>query len=193
MTVGRIPKAEYTSRERVPFDNYPTPVSFTRGLLECEQFDGEIWEPAAGDGHMVQVLRDAGHEVLATDIQTGDDFLQISHTVDNVVTNPPYSLALEFTFHALECTRDKVALLVKTAYLEGVARHDRLFKENPPSRVHVSTRKMFPAHKRGGGAFSHAWVVWEHGVTGPTTLDWFVPKGSVAMPEPGTPPTSSLA
>ncbi|MGL1659540.1 hypothetical protein ACSTH1_23845, partial [Vibrio parahaemolyticus] len=37
---------------------YPTPPEATRALLSVETFDGSIWEPACGKGHIADVLKD---------------------------------------------------------------------------------------------------------------------------------------
>jgi hypothetical protein len=46
-------------------DLYETPEVATRALLLVEQLPHHLWEPAAGRGAIVCVLRAAGHEVLA--------------------------------------------------------------------------------------------------------------------------------
>ena len=48
---------------------YCTPPHITKALLKREFFPGTIWEPAAGKGHIVQVLRECGYtDVVASDI-----------------------------------------------------------------------------------------------------------------------------
>jgi len=37
-------------------DFYPTPKEATQALLDREEFEGNIWEPACGEGHMSKVL-----------------------------------------------------------------------------------------------------------------------------------------
>ncbi|MDE8344167.1 MAG: hypothetical protein POG24_10155, partial [Acidocella sp.] len=37
-------------------DFYPTPGWATYALINSEQFEGDIWEPACGDGSMSEVL-----------------------------------------------------------------------------------------------------------------------------------------
>jgi hypothetical protein len=49
-------------------DLYETPAVATRALCACEQLPHHIWEPAAGRGAIVDVLRGAGHEVVGTDL-----------------------------------------------------------------------------------------------------------------------------
>jgi hypothetical protein len=68
-----------------------------------------VWEPAAGDGNIVQVLRDNGIPVIASDIEKGGcdlhfvgDFLQRERAPSDctvILTNPPYKLAAQFSAH----------------------------------------------------------------------------------------------
>ena len=49
-------------------DLYETPPCATEALLQVERLPHWIWEPAAGRGAIVNVLRDHGHAVIASDI-----------------------------------------------------------------------------------------------------------------------------
>ena len=49
-------------------DLYETPSVAIEALLRVEQLPHHIWEPACGRGAIVNVLRSAGHSVVATDI-----------------------------------------------------------------------------------------------------------------------------
>lgn len=53
---------------RVENDFYPTPEIATVLLLENEKFEGEIWEPACGDGAMSTVIERYGYPVKSTDL-----------------------------------------------------------------------------------------------------------------------------
>ena len=53
---------------RAPYEFYPTPPQATRALLSGEEFDGSIWEPACGEGHIANVLVTAGYDVVSTDL-----------------------------------------------------------------------------------------------------------------------------
>lgn len=53
-------------RERDDF--YATPAPSTEALLSVEQFEGNIWEPCCGEGHISRVLEDAGYTVQSTDL-----------------------------------------------------------------------------------------------------------------------------
>jgi hypothetical protein len=177
---GLTPDA--VNREKNDF--YPTPPEGTRALLNVESFDGEIWEPACGDGRMSRVLEAAGYRVMSSDLidrgygETGVDFLATRRTVPNIVTNPPFKLALPFVRHALECTTGKVAMLVRLAWLEGHRRME-LFQTTPLARVWVFSKRLSMPRAGGptpaGGMIAFAWLVWEQGHDGPPTIGWIVP------------------
>lgn len=147
-------------------DFYPTPKWATRALVENEIFDGEIWEPACGDGTMARVLAEAGNEVFASDLydrgfgESGVDFLQENRTSDNIVTNPPYNSAEGFVAAGLRLAKRKFALLLRLAFLEGANRQRTIFSENPPARVWVFSERItfYPsgAVKKGSGTTAYA-------------------------------------
>ena len=49
-------------------DLYQTPAEAVHALLRVEDIPHGVWEPAAGRGAIVSVLRDRGHAVIASDI-----------------------------------------------------------------------------------------------------------------------------
>ena len=109
-------------------DMYPTPSVATEALLRVEQLPARIWEPAAGDGAIVDVLREHGREVVASDLADygfpldfAADFPALTAApagVDAIVTNPPFRLAEQLVAHALKlCPR--VVMLVRLAFLES--------------------------------------------------------------------------
>lgn len=172
---------------RETHDFYPTWPAATRALLSVEPFTGPIWEPACGDGAMSRVLEAAGHHVISTDLvdrgygEGGRDFLmEWTPRAPNIVTNPPFRWAIEFTDRALQLTTGKVALFLRLAFLEGVER-GKWFRSTPLARVWVMSRRVPIARGRmcedgdGHGVIAFAWFVWEHGHAGPPTigfLDW---------------------
>jgi hypothetical protein len=90
---------------RLPNEFYPTPPEATRALLSAERFEGSIWEPACGEGAIANVLTDAGHKVVATDLVeygfgiSGIDFLkELRPRAKHIVTNPPYGSGLADAF-----------------------------------------------------------------------------------------------
>ena len=90
------------SRGRVDNDYYATPEEGTIPLFENEQFQGEIWECACGQGHMAEVFKENYYDVYSTDLVDrgyGEtrNFLKCCLPINrDIFTNPPFKLAEEF-------------------------------------------------------------------------------------------------
>ncbi len=165
-------------------DFYETPRVAVEALLGVEEFTGPIWECACGLCAISEVLIEHGHDVISTDLIArgygtgGIDFLlEWQPQAPNVLTNPPYKLALEFAQHALGLTTGKVALLLRLAWLESHARQ-AFFASHPPARVWVFAGRLPMMHRdgwtgrRASSAIPHAWFVWSKGHSGAPTLGW---------------------
>ena len=130
-------------------DYFPTPPWAVRALCEWlrdEQQeplgDQVCWEPACGELHMVRPLREYFGAVRASDVfryhedHAICDFPTVgaSHApVDWVITNPPFRLATDFVQTGLKVARRGVAMLVRSAFIEGVTRNRTLFSVLPPA------------------------------------------------------------
>ena len=104
--------SNHSKKERQSEDYYATDPKAAELLCDVEKFSGKIWEPACGEGHLSEVFRKRGYEVRSTDlIDRGygeqKDFLFFNDEDwdGNIVTNPPYRLANEFVYKALEVVR----------------------------------------------------------------------------------------
>ena len=175
------------SRERVENDYYATPPESTIALLEREKFSGDTLEPCCGQGHISEVLKDYGYEVISNDLvdrgygEHNEDFLNSkSLTANNVITNPPFKYAKEFIEKSLEVTNGKVAMFCKVQLLEGVSRRE-MFENTPLKTVYVFTKRQNPLRngspvdengKKWASTMCFAWFVWEHGYEGKPTIEW---------------------
>ncbi len=172
-----------TSAGRPENDWYPTPPEATLALLRAESFTGSIWEPACGDGAICRVLASEGyHDVRASDLidrgygEAPCDFLTSTRTADNIITNPPFTLAQQFVEKSLSCTTGKVAMLCKLVFLEGQKRK-AFFESTPLARVHVFSKRVNfyregERGKLGTSMMCFAWFVFEHGYTGEPVIRW---------------------
>jgi hypothetical protein len=167
-------------------DFFPTPAWAVVALMENEKFDGEIWEPACGDGTMARVLQSKGNNVIASDLydrgygEVGHDFLKTDRVADNIVTNPPYNAAEGFLKVGLTQAKSKCALLLRLAFLEGGNRYRTIFSKHPPSRVWIFSERItfYPAGaiKKGTGTTAYAWFVWDKAAPSEKSeLKWFPP------------------
>jgi len=153
-------------------DEYATPTYCTRALMKREQFDGNVWECACGSGQMVSVI-EKYNPCTGTDILFGVDFLRQDVKVDNIITNPPYKLALQFAIHGLKLTTKKLALFLRLNFLEGQGRYN-FFINNPPKMVYVFSKRqtLSATGVTSGGTIAYAWYVWEKGYKGCPCLSW---------------------
>lgn len=166
-------------------DFFPTPAWATYALVDNEQFRGDIWECACGDGAMSKVLYETGRSVISSDLydrgfgESDHDFLDSWRRAPNIVTNPPYNSAEGFVASGLERAGKKFALLLRLAFLEGANRQRTVFSKHPPSRVWVFSERItfYPsgATVKGSGTTAYAWFVWDKDAVGGTELRWFKP------------------
>lgn len=165
-------------------DYFPPPPWATRAFLRetLQTFRNRcgfhnVWEPACGEGHMVNVLQEFSSNVLASDVHDygkghavgsyvgqGSDVMPPWPECDWVVTNPPFNLAVEFAERSLDEARVGVALLVRSAFAEGGERFNRLFRDQRPTfiaqycdRVPMVKGRYDP---KASSATSYAWFVW---------------------------------
>ncbi len=167
---GGLKPALKRTADRDGPDFFPTPAWATHALIENEEFQGVIWEPACGDGAMAEVLKSTGNKVFASDAYDRGygkvhDFLISGSRADNIVTNPPYNSAEGFVKQGCRLARKKFALLLRLAFLEGANRARTIFSVNPPARVWVFSERItfYPkgAIQKGSGTTAYAWFVWD--------------------------------
>ena len=168
-------------------DFYPTPAWATEALLDYESFEGDVWEPACGDGAMAKVLTNAGLTVYSTDLHNrgfgvpGINFLMTKGwALDNIITNPPFGLAEEFILRALCMAKKKVAIFSRLAILESAGRYRNVFKDNPPARVLVFSERvtLYPSGivTAGTSTIAYSWIIWDKADKSERcTLSWIAP------------------
>ncbi len=166
-------------------DFFPTPAWATHALIDNEQFEGDIWESACGNGAMSEVLALTGNNIISTDLHyrgygEGDvDFLLSNRRATNIVTNPPYNAAEGFVKAGLRKSDRKFALLLRLAFLEGANRQRTIFTETPPSRIWVFSERItfYPAGaiQKGTGTTAYAWFVWDKQASPGTEMKWLRP------------------
>ncbi|OYW64672.1 MAG: hypothetical protein B7Z40_13570 [Bosea sp. 12-68-7] len=159
-------------------DFFPTPPWATRAFLhEVLQAEfaalglNSVWEPAAGadgTGHAVGSFIGQGPDVIAP------------IPVEWIITNPPFNLAVDFAERALREAKVGVALLLRTSWMEGGERYERLFRNRPPrlvaqycERVPMVAGRYDPT---ASVATSYAWFVWHQAhFRKETRLIWIAP------------------
>lgn len=175
-------------------DYFPTPPWATRALIEVVLGKNlnSIWEPACGEGHMAEVLREYCADVTASDIHDYGyndytvDFLTCEHfnrkdeDVDWIITNSPFGDHIEqFVLHALKLAKIGIAMFVPLRWLETVGRYENIFRDNPPTcmaffaeRVNLCRGRWEPT---GSTATAYIWLVWVKGK--PPQPPFWIPPG----------------
>jgi hypothetical protein len=188
-------------------DDFPTPPWATRALCEfLIDLDGRtVWEPACGRGIMADVLVEYAERVYYSDVHDYGrgfpvgDFLSgtfmwqrlgwMHSRPDWIITNPPFRLALDFALRAIAEARIGAALLVRTNWLEGGDRYERLFKDNPPTIVAPFAERVSMTKGRWdpdeNGATSYSWFVWHKAYPGQSaSIEWIPPGSREALTKP---------
>lgn len=161
--------------ERKKNDLYETEAWATQLLIKHFPIRGmSVWEPAAGNHKMADVLRAAGAEVWTSDIATYSrehdahfDFLSDRDdydVFDAIITNPPYGKgnrqAVEFTQRALERCSGYVAMLLTAKFDSGKTRL-QLLGENPRFLAKITLLDRISWEDNGKqGTEDNAWFVW---------------------------------
>ena len=188
------------SQERIKvLDGFHTPRIAVDTLLEVEDFQRDIWEPAAGFHRIAKPLQEAGHRVYTSDVY---EWSQHTHAIRDfaryhqlpkpfrsngcdVITNPPFKYAQLFAQQSLTLLPKgcKIALLMRTQFLEGNKRYSELFSKTPPKTIHVYSFRLPRMHRfgykgsKGTSMLAFAWFIWQVGWKGNTRLKW------IARPE----------
>ncbi len=165
--------------ERKANELYETEAWATEALLRHFPVRGSdlVWEPAAGNHKIADVLRKHGAAVRTSDIVTYDrehdlrfDFLarpavfSVWEKPSYIITNPPYGKgnrdAVQFAENALAACPGFVALLLTAKFDFGKTRL-HLTRDNPrfTAKIALVDRiQWFPGDT--SGTEDHAWYVW---------------------------------
>lgn len=170
-------------------DDFPTQPWGSRALVQHVLIPedvklGSAWEPACNRGYMARPLRESFGRVHASDIfdysQESGGFCQdrvvdflwpdsespnlAKHPVDWIITNPPFRLAEQFIWRARNLATVGCAMLVRTSFLEGAGRYERLYSITPPTIIAQFVERLpmvkGRVDRRVSTATSYAWLVW---------------------------------
>lgn len=166
-----------SSYDRQANDLYETEVWATEALLRFFPVHGmRIWEPAAGNHKMADVLRANGALTFTSDIETYErehdetfDFLNGFHAgsqsfFNGIITNPPYGKgnrqAVRFAELALDRCDGMVALLLTAKFDFGKTRR-HLFADNHRFIAKIALLDRIQWFEGDStGTEDHAWYVW---------------------------------
>jgi len=157
--VGKSYACRKPIEERPESDFYRTPSSLVEMLVSrspdlARHYNNVIYEPMAGDGVIVDMLREYGYEVEADDIRTtGKDFLSCTKKYPFIVTNPAFSIFSETVAKCKEVCTDGFILLGKMNFFGAHSRTvDKTWEHL--SQVYIFDRQVdYRTPPREDGAF----------------------------------------
>lgn len=178
-------KSVKSNKERQQDDLYATSPAAVEALLEREKFHNVILEPCCGLGHISRTLEEHKYRVISSDknfygfgmegidfLSNDDLFSNLKGNVD-IITNPPYHLAVPMVEKALTIAKHKVAMLFPFWYLIK-------FYWYPPCRIYLFTRKIDIAKNgdfetyRGKNMKDYAWFIFEKGYKSETVVHYII-------------------
>lgn len=179
---------------RVENDYYATDPLAVEMLMDVYRFNKDNFlEPCVGNGNILEVVKNRfpNSKMIGIDIVDRGypntiigNFLEYktNEKFDNIITNPPYSLAKEFVEKGMELLNDngKMAMFLKIQFLESTKRIE-MFKKYPPKYIYVFTKRMPTWNngqptdangKRWATTMCHAWFIWEKGSKTEPVVRW---------------------
>jgi len=156
--------------ERIANDFYPTPTWCYEQLpFDYTKFKTAL-EPCQGDGRITCFLEDKGLEVTGIDIHDGQDYLTTPRArYDLILTNPPFSLAMEFIEKAMK-ESDTVCMLLRINFLGSQVRKPFWLRNTPTGLIILSKRPSFTG--KGTDSIDYAWFLWDKTDKLPKGIMW---------------------
>ena len=150
LTAAQIAGSD-SPRGRPELDFFATNPAAVEMLMDIYRFNkGSFLEPCVGKGHISDVIkrRYPNSTIVNLDIvdrgypdTVEQDFLSYDteQRFDNIITNPPYSLAKEFVEKGISllASGGKMAMFLKIQFLESQKRAN-LFRKYPPKYFYVN-------------------------------------------------------
>jgi len=174
-----------TGKNRITNDRYLTPPWAIKRFVEefpwSARFGDEgtirAIEPAYGEGNIIRVLNEHPQlqyfEWQAIDIQepefdlpnntdfSRNNFLDVDFGEDNfdlLITNPPFSLAMEYVTKGLKIA-EHVILMLRLNFL-GSHKRNKFFRENMPNTYVLPNRVSYTANGKADSC-EIAWMHWD--------------------------------
>lgn len=176
--------SNHCKEDREENDYYATDPLALVSLLKKETFNYKIWECCVGGGHLAHVLKEYGYLVKCSDIIDRGypntkiiDFLKYDGSFKgDIITNPPYSKALQFIDKALSILTEgnRLVMFLKIQFLEG-GKRGILFEKYKPEKIYVFCDRVECAKNgifTGGSAVAYAWFIWRKGYNENTMIEW---------------------
>jgi hypothetical protein len=180
----RDPAARRPQPARNGDDWWATPRCLITALIRfvLPEIPGAIWEPCAGDGRLVDAMRGAGRDVLATDlVPRAQDIARLDFLHDDppseahghaIITNEPFNELNHFLTRGHQLLDRGLAsalvLLFRNDALTTDGRAEAL--SGASIQWDCCWRPVWVPGTKGGGRWSCAWVLFRPGRANQTVL-----------------------
>jgi hypothetical protein len=148
--------------DRSENDYYPTPLQCIDPLIALIDWDAvkSFREPCRGRAKMIFDRVPMDNKQWA-EIDEGVDYLgEAFDDVDLIITNPPFSIALDFLTQSLGESQT-VCYLLRLGFLGSIDRH-AFWKANPLTHLAVISEKGRPSFTgKGTDNSEYAWFIWD--------------------------------
>ena len=154
---------------RIDQDKYYTPRWCIELLIKRIDFTkvNSFLEPCKGDGRILDFIPDSVETKLYYEIDNDLDYLDrdLIHidTYDLIITNPPFSKAINFLINSLFEAKT-VCYLQRLNWLGSQQRKD-FWNENTPDKLFIlSKRPQFMREmglQTGSDSTEYAWFIWD--------------------------------
>lgn len=151
--------------ERLENDYYPTPIYSLQPMIDRVDFSRvkTFLEPCSGDGRILNAIPDNIEKCSCEIMDNKNYFDHQFDDVDLIITNPPFSLAMEFLKKSLSEAKT-VCYLQRLNWL-GSKQRKEFWNRNPPNKIFVLSKR--PQFKRelnlgvGSDSAEYAWFIWD--------------------------------
>jgi len=152
---------------RVDKDHYPTPIEAVKPLVDRIDFSRvkTFLEPCKGDGRILNLVPEYVNKYW-TEIREGKDYFKtnFSAKIDLIITNPPFSLSMEFLKKSMQ-EAHTVCYLQRLNWLGSNIRKD-FWQANPPDKLFALSKRPKFLKELGLGngtdATEYGWFIWDY-------------------------------
>lgn len=152
-------------QKRIEYDNYPTPRECIIPLIEKIDFKKvtTFLEPCKGDGRILDYIPDNIVKYWC-EIKEGKDYLKTKFSdIDLIITNPPFSISLDFINKSLQ--EAKTVIYLHRLNWLGSQHRKQFWNKNTPDKIFVlSKRPQFRKElglEKGTDSTEYAWFIWD--------------------------------
>ena len=125
-------------------NEYYTPPYAIKPIIKYLKPHSTIWYPFdTEESNYIKMLREAGHDVIATHIDSGGDFFKIEPPkCDYIISNPPFSLKQQVFQRLFEIGAPFAMLVGVVGLFESQTRFE-MFRDNDFELMYFNKRISF--------------------------------------------------